>query len=640
VYKYLKYLIVAIALPSTPALADGHSCAWSFDDGSVVDADCWGPTGITVVANGDETRLEATGQPVAIVGRDEIVQVQGSDIARVLERLPGVVLTRNGGAGAFTALNLRGADADQLLVLVDGVPVADGASPAGTFDFGTLLPAGIGKIELLRGANGTIWGSRAMAGVLAVDTTGFDGASASLEYGGPRTWYAQGSAGRSGEQLDYGIDGAFLDSRGISAAAGGSEPDGVREWQVGGHGRIVLADGLGLRAGLRHFDGRLDLDGYPPPDYLFADTAEWQRTRRTSGYAGLDYSGDRMRLRGTWSLSDTRRANYDPAAGSAPTYTTQGRDQRFELRGRWDIIGRFRLHFGGERAWSRFATLFDAARSTTSSGAYAQLGFRADRVLLDGGLRYDDQDGFGGHWSLGADGALQLGNGWRLRASYGEGFKAPSLFQRFSDYGNIMLRPELSRSFDVGFELGNRNARTHFALSLFRRKSRDLIDFVSCSGITDGICANRPYGTYDNVGQARAQGIELEAAADVTRSLRLQGAFSYVEAVNRTPGAANEGNDLARRPRNALTLSVDWETPLAGLALGADLRAVSGGYDDPANLVHLAPYALGTVRASLPLTGSVELYGRIENIWNERYQTVAGYGTPGRSAYLGARARW
>ena len=103
---------------------------------------------------------------------------------------------------------------------------------------------------------------------------------------------------------------------------------------------------------------------------------------------------------------------------------------------------------------------------------------------------------------------------------------------------------------------------------------------------------------------------------------------------------ANAGNDLARRPRHALTLSADWQTPLAGLALGVDLRAVSGSYDDPANLVRLAPYALGTLRARIPLTGSIELYGRIENVWDERYQTIAGYGTPGRSAYLGARARW
>jgi vitamin B12 transporter len=189
-------------------------------------------------------------------------------------------------------------------------------------------------------------------------------------------------------------------------------------------------------------------------------------------------------------------------------------------------------------------------------------------------------------------------------------------------------------------ELGDRNAPVHFALSIFRRNSSDLIDFVSCYGVSAGLCAGHPDGVYDNVGEARAQGIELEAGAATTEKLRLEGVYSYVEATNRTPRAVNHGNDLARRPRHALTLSADWATPLAGLALGADLRAVSGSYDDAANLVHLAGYATGTLRASMPLTDSIELYGRIENLWNERYQTVAGYGTLGRSACLGARARW
>lgn len=606
----------------------------------MVDGECWGPTEITVVANGDETRLEAIAQPVSIIGANEIEHLQGADIARVLERFPGVSVTRNGGIGSYTAMNVRGADADQLLVLVNGVPVADAASPADGFDFGTLLPAGIAKIELLRGSNSTIWGSDAMGGVLEIDTAGQNGAGASLEYGGPETLYAHGFAGKGNGPFTYGIDGAFLHSRGISAAANGSEPDGAREWQLGGHARVELADRLALRAGLRHFDGRVDLDGYPPPDYLFADTAERQRTRRTTAYGGLDYSSADLQLRSNWSLSDTQRKTYDPASGTAPTYTTDGSDQRLELRGRWNLDDDFRLHFGGEHAWSRFDTLFDSRKSAGSSGAYAQLGFDNRSVLLNAGFRLDHYQGFGSRWSLGADGAVRLGGGWRIRASYGEGFKAPSLFQRFSDYGNSLLRPELSRSFDAGIELGDRNAGRHFALSLFRRDSRDLIDFLSCYGVSDGLCAGHPNGTYDNVGRARAQGVELEAAANVGEHLRLQGAWSYVEATNRTPGAANQGNDLARRPRHTLTLSADWATPLAGLALGADLRAVSGSYDDAANLVHLGGYALGTLRASIPITARIELYGRIENIWDEQYQTVAGYGTLGRSAYVGARVRW
>ncbi|HSG34453.1 MAG TPA: TonB-dependent receptor plug domain-containing protein, partial [Sphingomonadaceae bacterium] len=137
-------------------------------------------TYLTVVASGDEARIDSFGQAVSIIGETEIREVQGGDIVRVLERMPGVTLARNGGPGSFTGLRVRGAEAEQLLVLVDGVAVADSASPGNGFDFGNLLPGGIGKLELLRSSNSTIWGSQAIGGVLAVESGGLHGATASL----------------------------------------------------------------------------------------------------------------------------------------------------------------------------------------------------------------------------------------------------------------------------------------------------------------------------------------------------------------------------------------------------------------------------------------------------------------------------
>jgi len=88
-----------------------------------------------------------------------------------------------------------------------------------------------------------------------------------------------------------------------------------------------------------------------------------------------------------------------------------------------------------------------------------------------------------------------------------------------------------------------------------------------------------------------------------------------------------------------MSLTATWTDQESELDIAADLRVVSGSFDDAANLVPLGGYAVGTIRASIPLNGQVELFGRIENIWDEKYQTVAGYGTPGRSAYVGVRAR-
>ncbi len=113
-----------------------------------------------------------------------------------------------------------------------------------------------------------------------------------------------------------------------------------------------------------------------------------------------------------------------------------------------------------------------------------------------------------------------------------------------------------------------------------------------------------------------------------------------MKAVNRSAGSANQGNDLARRPRHALTLAADWRTPLRDLSLGADLRVVGHSFDEAGNFTRLGGYALVTLRASLPVADGIELFGRVENVTNESYQTAAGYGTPGRSAYAGVRARF
>ena len=134
---------------------------------------------------------------------------------------------------------------------------------------------------------------------------------------------------------------------------------------------------------------------------------------------------------------------------------------------------------------------------------------------------------------------------------------------------------------------------------------------------------------------ARAEGIEAELGGQLTERLTASAAYSYVKATNR-----NTGKDLARRPRHALSLSADWRTPLQGLSLGADLRVVSHSFDDGGNFTRLDGHTLVTLRASLPVSEQFELFGRIENLTDQRYQTIAGYGTFGRSAYIGARARF
>lgn len=591
---------------------------------------------ITVLASGRNESLAATGESVIVFTRDDMDRVQGADLTRLLERAPGVSLSRNGGPGNFTALRVRGAEGEQLLVLIDGVRVADPGSPGGGFDFGNLLMGNLAKLELLRGSNSTIWGSQALGGVLAATTGGDRGLSASVEYGAYDTVY-----GTTGASFDLGpaaidVHAGRFESDGFSTAAGGAEPDGFRQTEMAGRVRIALVRGLSAFATGRYADGRAEIDGVPAPRFVLADTAERQDTRQRSGAAGLDFSGETLDLQATVSLADTERANFDPALGAGAAFATDGTSERAELRGRWRFAEGLALDFGGEHEWLRFSTLFDPVRRTAITGAYAQLDYDGGPLHLAAGLRRDAHRDFGGEWSFGADAAYDIAESVRVTASYGEGFKAPTLFQLHSDFGNAALQPERSSSYDAGVELGDGGAR--LKLTAFRRDTEAMIGFVSCFGLSAGICAGRPFGTYDNVGRARAQGLELAGRVEVGRGLALGAAYTLLDAEERTPGA-NRGNDLSRRPKHALTATADWNATEA-LSFGADLRVVSGSFEDAANQVPLHGYQVLTLRGEWELGQRVTLFGRVENAWDEIYQTAAGYATPGRGAYAGARARF
>ncbi|GGC26351.1 TonB-dependent receptor [Novosphingobium marinum] len=619
--KYLAILSTSLVV-AQPALAQGAS-----------------ENEITVVAAGLPQQVDRTGQSISIVGAEEIEAVQGPDLSRVLERLPGVTLTRNGGLGGFTGLRVRGANAEQVLVLVDGIRVADVAAPGGGYDFGNLAASGLEKVELLRGSNSVVWGSEAIGGVVALTSKKIEGVEAAAEYGARDSFDGQVNGGIAGDGYGLSAGGGYTRTDGFSQAAVGTEPDGWRQWRAHGRGYIGLTDRLTAKAAARYSDSRLDIDGYPAPDYTFADTPEFQQSREMNARAGLDYVDETLVLDGGFQLSDTRREYVDPTFGPAPYYATKGRAERAEIKGNWTPIGLVRIDFGADHEWSRFADSDGTEKARLASG-HVLAGWYGRGFALAAGLRIDDHSRFGSEWTFGANGSYALSPDLRLRASYGEGFKVPTLYQLFSDYGNGALAPERSKSYDAGIEYGNRNGRFHAALTAFRRDTANLIDYVSCFSVADPLCEDGRFGFYANVGKARAQGIEIELAAQLSERFRAQAAYTLLDAADRTPGGASRGNELARRPRHAVTVSADWHSPLAGLTLGGDVRMVSDSFDDAGNFTPIDGHALVTVRASLPVNEAFEIYGRVENLAGVEYRTVAGYGTPGRSAFVGARARF
>lgn len=592
----------------------------------------WQRTDIVISATGVEESSDKIGQALTVIDRQTIEQRQTVNIADLLATTPGVTVTRNGGLGNFTAVRIRGAEGEQTLTLIDGVRVNDPSSPGGGFDFANLLAGSVERVEVLRGPNSVPWGSQAIGGVVnvitAAPTDGFR-ARANAEFGSFDSVFANaGVSGKAG-RFSGSLNAGYLRTDGISAAASGTEPDGYR--QYGGTARVGvdITDAVSLDLRGYYANSRLDIDGFgSSAPYLPVDDAEFSKTQELYGYAGLNVRLGQLRNRIAFTIADIDRDNFDPAAGTAPIFFARGRSERYEYQGDWQAADAIRLVAGAQHENTRFndGSVF-VSRGTTSVFGQAILA-PIDRLTLTGGVRYDDDSAYGGHTTFGANAVYTLPTGTILRGSYAEGFKAPTLYQLFGPFGlgNPNLQPETARSYDIGVEQRLIGRALTISATWFHRDTRNQIDFDAGTF------------TYGNIARARAQGLEVGLNVRPTDRLTLSGSYSFIDSINRSVGS-NFGKQLARRPRQSVSASIDWKTPV-GLSIGATALTVGDSFDDAGNFNRLDGYVIAGVRAELPIGDRFALYGRVDNLFDERYTVVRGYGTPGRAAYGGIRLKF
>ncbi len=173
----------------------------------------------------------------------------------------------------------------------------------------------------------------------------------------------------------------------------------------------------------------------------------------------------------------------------------------------------------------------------------------------------------------------------------------------------------------------------------FQRAADNQIDFASCTGIVNPTCkANGGLGFYSNISRAKAHGVELEGKAHLG-GVDLDANYTWTHTENDSPGNANRGKELARRPEQQanLTAGHSWSF---GLTTSATISYVGESFDNASNSFKLKGYTLVGLRAAYPMTPQVEVYGRVENVTDETYQTIRNYGQPGQGAFVGVRARF
>jgi vitamin B12 transporter len=583
----------------------------------------------TIIVNGsrlDQTMTEI-GSSVSVITRDHLEEL-GVDFALdAIATAPGVTVNQNGAFGGNASVRIRGASNDQTLVLIDGVPVNDPTGTGGGYNFAYLDTDTIERIEVLKGPQSTLWGSDAIGGVVSITTKRpTEGLSGTVfgEYGSFNTLRGGASISNANEIGDFRLAATGLTTDGISKADeanGNSEDDGYDSQTVSAKGGLNLPASVRLETSLMWSDAESEYDSYAfGAQGSVADGDEVTNSETLSGNITLKAPLFDGRLENLVQIgyADIEREN---TSNGVQSYFTEGDRVLFRYQGTFAINDTNTLAFGTERE----ETSANEQESSIDS-LFALYEFKpVDSLTLTGGIRVDDHETFGSETTGRVAAAWTATDQLTFKASWGQGFKAPSIFQ--STYictfcgltaPNTNLKAETSEAYDIGVQWQSADERIVLGATLFDQETENMIDFSYTAG-------------YDNIALVDSQGVELTGAYAINNWLGIAASYTFIDSED------GNGNALARLPESTgnISASFDPDGPFSGAVL-----VRYNGEEANTDGSELDSWTRVDLTGSYDLNDTVEIYGRIENLLDEEYQQILGYGTPGLSGSVGVRLRY
>lgn len=566
---------------------------------------------MVVTANRIEQPLSDLVADMSIIDAPTIERQGPGSVADVLARVPGIQITRNGGPGTTTSVFLRGADSRFTAVYVDGVRM-DSQSTGGA-SWQSIPLALIDRIEVLRGPAAAVYGSDAMGGVVQIFTKKGDGPAqpyAGLGVGSRGTFTAEAgiSGGAGGWDYALGLNRSQTDGfNARTVATANPDKDDYRSNAVSGRLGYQLNRQHRLEATLLASDVNSGYDN---------SLTEDDRSLNKMYALGLNWQAQWTAQYST-KLQFTQSRDYYETRPSP--YQTDTRLQNYLFQNEWRL-GVHTLTAALERRDDAL-TNGGIDRDRHQNALALGYGLNTGPHTVQLNLRRDDDSEFGGKTTGSAAYGYAFATHWRATATVGTAFRVPTLYQRFSEYGDASLQPEKSRNAELGLRWAQ--GAHSFSATAYRNRVTDLINFSS-----PGNC-DSPFGCYANVGKARLEGITLAGTTKL-------GAFNLHGSVDfQNPRDTENDKLLARRAKRYATLGA--ETRAAGWTWAADLQTSAKRFDNAANTNVLGGYTLFNLSAQTEVAKDVNLIARINNLADKRYQTARTYATEGRSVYVGVK---
>ncbi|PHS71723.1 MAG: TonB-dependent receptor [Cycloclasticus sp.] len=578
-------------------------------------------TMIVTAARAAQT-TDATLASVSVITKEDIDRYQFKTVAEAINSLPGVVISNSGGLGKQTSIFLRGTESNHTQILLNGVKLATNAFGAPQIEH---IPLNlIDRIELVRGPQSSLYGSGSIGGTIQIFTKkGSGNITPSISVGFGTHGTKETSFGISGGDASswYSLSGGYTETDGFNGCDGRSgtlfigcfatEPD--RDAYRNANASLRIGHRFENNAEVEFFnlysEGESEYDGY------FNTTDFLQHTFGAT--ASFDVTN-------TWSIKSTLsqgRMEADNKGAFATSFADNQQDH-FSLQNDFQIDDEHLLTIGYDYEDDKIKESNGFTETSRHSTAiFAQLLGEYGSHSYQLAFRNEDNEQFGSHTTGNIAWGTAISNNLRLTASFGTAFVAPALIDLYNapffgfPTSNPDLDPERSKAFELG--LAGRHANVNWSANIYRTKIKDLI-------MLDSLFIPQ------NISKAVIKGLELQAETELA-GVHIDGQFSWMDPENKS-GDANNGNLLARRAEQTFTLNA--YKSLGNFSLASKVFISGRRFDNAANTRRLAGFATVDFVGAYKINNDFTAQVKVSNLFNEEYETVAGYNTDGTNIFF------